>query len=210
MGTRLAEKFDYTGIEADASAAAVAASRIASRGAVLIQGDAAAVAPRGPFDVICAFEVLEHIEDDAGALADWRSRLRPGGQIILSVPAHQGRFGPADVLVGHYRRYPPEGLERLLIRQGFESVDVVMYGFPLGYALEAVRNRLAERSGASAKQSRRRPASQTARSGRWLQPSGVTGLLTWLTTLPFRYLQRPFSRTRLGTGLVATARRPVE
>ncbi len=48
--------------------------------------------PDGPaesFDLLTAFEVLEHIEDDAGALASWLELVKPGGQILISVPAHR-------------------------------------------------------------------------------------------------------------------------
>ena len=54
---------------------------------------------------MCAFEVLEHIDDDALALKQWREYLRPSGWLLLSVPAHQDQYGAADELVGHYRRY---------------------------------------------------------------------------------------------------------
>jgi hypothetical protein len=49
---------------------------------------------------------------------------------------------------------------------------------------------------------------QTAASGRWLQPPDGVGWLTASVAAPFRLLQRPFTRTRLGTGLVAFARAP--
>jgi len=207
MGARLSAMFQYTGIEADSDAASVAADAILPRGGELICGDMRD-APPGPFDGVCAFEVLEHIEDDVAALANWVSRLRPGGRIVLTVPAHEHRFGPADVFVGHYRRYSPEALERLLAEAGLQAIDVRVYGFPLGYALEIVRDRLARRSSDSLVESEQQLAKGTARSGRWLQPSMLSGVITWLTALPFRGLQRPFVRTRLGTGLVATARRP--
>ncbi len=95
------------------------------------------------FDLVCAFEVLEHIEDDAAALRDWAARLRPGGWLLLSVPAHQRRYGPADELVGHFRRYDPDAVAPLLARCGFTDVLVIQYGFPLGYLLEAGRDLIA-------------------------------------------------------------------
>ena len=63
----------------------------------------ASVATLGPedrFDLVCAFEVLEHIEDDQNALIQWTAHLRPGGWLLISVPAHQRRYAAADELVG--------------------------------------------------------------------------------------------------------------
>jgi SAM-dependent methyltransferase len=203
MGARLAERFSYTGVEADSQAAAAATGRIVPRGGTVLVGAAETVAPPGPFDALCAFEVLEHIEDDAAALGEWRSRLRPSGLLVLSVPAHQDRFGPADVAVGHHRRYERGELAALLERTGFTDVVITTYGFPLGFALEAVRNRLAARR-ASATSDR---GHATAGSGRWLQPRRFLGVLTWAITAPFRLLQRPFGHGALGTGYVVRARR---
>ena len=79
----------------------------------------------GQFDLVCAFEVLEHIEDDAAAVRQWAARLRPGGWLLLSVPAHQRRYGPADELVGHFRRYDPARLTALLARCGLTDMRVI-------------------------------------------------------------------------------------
>lgn len=201
MGARLAARFDYTGVEADERAATVAAGRIGPVGGRLLMGRAEVVAPSGPFDAVCAFEVLEHLDDDAGALAAWGRRLRTGGLLLLSVPAHQHRFGPADVAVGHRRRYSRIGLQDLLAASGFRDITVMSYGFPLGFALEAVRNRLAARRGGKVAV---RPA--TAGSGRWLQPGVLVGYIAWAVTVPFRWLQRPFAGTDRGTGFVVAAR----
>ena len=119
---------------------------------------------------MCAFEVLEHIEDDATTLKEWAARLRPGGWLLLSVPAHQHRYAPADELAGHFRRYDPAGMTALLASCGFTEIKIRQYGFPLGYLLEAGRNQIARRRlAASAGQSL---AERTAGSGRLLQPSG--------------------------------------
>jgi SAM-dependent methyltransferase len=188
LGARLARRYDYVGVEPDPVSRARARERVETILEAL---------PDESFDLLCAFEVLEHVEDDDAELRSWRDRLRPEGWLLLSVPAHEKRFGPADRRVGHFRRYEPEGLAALLIETGFESARLVTYGFPLGYALEAARHLLA----------RRGEGEGTAGSGRWLQPSDRLGWATSFGTAPFRLLQRPFARTRLGTGLVALARR---
>lgn len=206
IGARLAASYEYTGLEPDPAAFAKAAARLARHcSARLLCADSAALDPAESFDLVCSFEVLEHLEDDRAAIEDWRVRVRPGGWLVLSVPARPHRFGAHDRVVGHYRRYDARGLEKLLRDSGFDDVRVRTCGFPLGYALEAARNvvaRLTPAHGAGSMEE------QTASSGRRLQPPASIAWLTAAISAPFRLLQRPFSRTRLGTGLVAVARRP--
>jgi SAM-dependent methyltransferase len=205
FGARLAERYRYLGVEPDAESCTVAAARIAMIGAGDVRNVSSAALSGHSFDLVCAFEVLEHIEDDAAAVADWTALLRPGGWLLLSVPAHQHRFGPWDELVGHFRRYDPAGITRLLTDAGCTDVSVRLYGFPLGYLLEPMRNLVGRRRlAASGSDS---IAERTAGSGRQLQPtSGVLGAAIRWVTLPFRLLQRVFPRW--GTGLVVRARRP--
>jgi 2-polyprenyl-3-methyl-5-hydroxy-6-metoxy-1,4-benzoquinol methylase/glycosyltransferase involved in cell wall biosynthesis len=203
LGARLARNYRYVGVEPDQTSCAVAQRRISAAGGGEVRNVAFDALGDEQFDLVCAFEVLEHIEDDVTTLKEWASRLRPGGWLLFSVPAHQRRFAPADELAGHFRRYDPEPLAALLASRGFTDIAIRQYGFPLGYLLEAGRNQIARRRlAASAGQSL---AERTAGSGRLLQPSsGTTGAVTRWGTAPFRVLQRAFPNT--GTGLVALAR----
>jgi glycosyltransferase involved in cell wall biosynthesis/SAM-dependent methyltransferase len=203
LGARLAQHYRYVGVEPDQTSWTVAQRRIAVAGAGEVRNVAFDALGEEQFDLVCAFEVLEHIEDDATTLKEWAARLRPGGWLLLSVPGHQRRYAPADELAGHFRRYDPGALAALLTSCGFTQIDIRQYGFPLGYLLEAGRNQIARRRlAASTGQSL---AERTAGSGRLLQPSGgVTGAVTRWGTAPFRVLQRAFPNT--GTGLVAIAR----
>src|SRR3984957_11125945 len=205
FGARLALRYDYLGVEPDSESCSVAAARVGAVGRGEVRNVPASALTGQEFDAVCAFEVLEHLEDDAGALAEWTALLRPGGWLLLSVPAHQHRFGPWDELVGHFRRYDPAGITRLLTDAGCTDVSVRLYGFPLGYLLEPMRNLVGRRRlAASGSDS---IAERTAGSGRQLQPtSGVLGAAIRWVTLPFRLLQRVFPRW--GTGLVVRARRP--
>lgn len=204
FGVRLAKRFRYLGIESDAISGAMAHERVTAAGGDLLIGAAEQTVGDRRFDALVAFEVLEHLEDDLTALRGWVGWLRPGGRLVVSVPSDPRRFGPWDEAVGHYRRYTREQVRSLLEDAGFESISVWSYGWPLGYLLESVRDRLARhqmRTDGSMD-------ARTAGSGRSFQPADVLGPGTWLATLPFRALQWPFSRTRLGTGLVAAARWP--
>jgi SAM-dependent methyltransferase len=57
------------------------------------------------FDLVCLFDVLEHIEDDGRALRALAALLRPGGRIMITVPANQWMWSPHDEHVHHKRRY---------------------------------------------------------------------------------------------------------
>jgi SAM-dependent methyltransferase len=202
FGVRLAQLYQYLGIEPDAASCAVAQGRVRAAGRGEVRNISSDALDGQQFDLVCAFEVLEHIQDDRAALAAWMRLVRPGGWLLLSVPAGPNRLGPWDDLVGHFRRYDPQGLTCLLAEAGCARIQTQLYGFPLGYPLESARNMIARRRRAIADQS---PAARTAASGRQLQPSGrMTGVLSHCATLPFRVLEQAFPYA--GTGLVALAR----
>jgi SAM-dependent methyltransferase/glycosyltransferase involved in cell wall biosynthesis len=203
LGARLAQRYRYLGVEPDRRSWEVARRRIGATGRGEVRNVTVDALGDERFDLVCAFEVLEHIKDDAAALKEWATRLRPGGRLLLSVPAYQCRYGPADELVGHFRRYDPGALVGLLASCGFGETEVRHYGFPLGYALEAGRNLIGRRRLAAAGTTS--VADRTAGSGRLLQPSGsVRGLATRCGTVPFRAMQRAFPGT--GPGIIVLAR----
>jgi glycosyltransferase involved in cell wall biosynthesis len=76
--------------------------------------------PWGTFDTAVCFNVVEHISDDATALRNLRRLLKPGGRLLVIVPAHQWLFGTLDVHLGHHRRYVKTELEEKLKLAGFE------------------------------------------------------------------------------------------
>lgn len=225
FGARIAGRagVDYLGVEPDPTSCEVARTRIEPRGGV-VRNEASSDLPEGStFDLVCAFEVLEHLEDDVAALTEWTTHVKPGGHLMLSVPAFQARFNPWDTMVGHYRRYEPAGLKALLEQAGYVDVDVVVYGWPLGLATENVRARIAGRrlakgavAGASQEGMSQAAtdddaadsafAERTASSARQLQPSDVLGPAVTVAVSPFAALQR--LRPQAGTGLVAVGRRP--
>jgi SAM-dependent methyltransferase len=92
------------------------------------------------FDIILMLEVLEHIEDDHAALSRVHKLLRPSGQVLLSVPAHENSFGPSDVFAGHYRRYDRGKLLALLEESQFGVQTIWSYGVPLANLTEKIRN----------------------------------------------------------------------
>jgi SAM-dependent methyltransferase len=211
FGARLAQRYRYVGVEPDGVSGAVARARLAAAGGggEVRHGDESAVGGGELFDLVVAFEVIEHIDDDAGALAAWASHLRPDGWLLLSTPAWQKRFGPADEMVGHFRRYDPPVLRSRLHGAGLTDVELVHFGVPLGYVLEAGRNAVGRRRLASpaAPAASASMAERSEASGRTLQPStSWAATAARIGTLPFRKLQNAFPGT--GPGLVARARKP--
>lgn len=70
-------------------------------------------------DSILCSNVLEHIEDEQAALRNMRAVLKPGGRLILVVPAGEWLHGSMDVVLGHCRRYSRKGVAALLAHEGF-------------------------------------------------------------------------------------------
>lgn len=95
----------------------------------------------GRFPLVMAFEVLEHIEHDAQALAQWCRWLAPGGTLLISVPAHPRQWNAADVWAGHFRRYRKSHLLDLVDTAGLRVEHVECFGFPLGNLTEWMQAR---------------------------------------------------------------------
>lgn len=83
-------------------------------------------------------DVLEHV-DDRRALSEVHRVLRPGGHLLVTVPAWPSLWGPRDVSAGHLRRYRRRGLRRVVERAGFEMLDLRGYQFLLLPAIIASR-----------------------------------------------------------------------
>ncbi len=82
----------------------------------------------GSVDAIVATDILEHLDDDLAALKEFRRILKPGGQVVMTVPAYQFLWSEHDVALMHRRRYIAAQLSDLAVRAGFRTVR-------LGYAL---------------------------------------------------------------------------
>jgi SAM-dependent methyltransferase len=82
------------------------------------------------FDGAVLGEVLEHVEDDHGALAELARVLRPGGVLAASVPANPALFGPSDQWAGHVRRYTRPALIDACTSAGLRVNQCVGWGFP--------------------------------------------------------------------------------
>lgn len=97
-----------------------AAARLPS--ANFMQMDARNIPFEGEFDVIGAFDVLEHIEEDERTLAQVHAALKPRGIMLITVPQHAWLWSPIDEYACHVRRYTASDLHRKIETAGFQIV----------------------------------------------------------------------------------------
>lgn len=114
------------GSELIADGLSFAAARVGGRGA-LFQMDARDIPYADEYDVVGAFDVLEHVVEDERVLAEMYRACRPGGGIMLTVPQHPFLWGPADVAAHHVRRYVARELRAKVTRAGFAIVRATSF-----------------------------------------------------------------------------------
>jgi SAM-dependent methyltransferase len=101
------------GVELDDEARALSEKRLGRKVMSSPLPELAEVSDRH-YDLIGAFDVIEHIEDDAAALASIATKLKSGGKFVMAVPAHQWMWSAHDVVNHHKRRYSRRALKALI------------------------------------------------------------------------------------------------
>jgi len=120
-------------IESDPALLQVLHSRLDGPGAEVYGGDLASPDGLPSFEAVdssICLNVLEHIEDDRKALANIRERLRPGGTLVVLVPAHPVLYNHIDKAVGHYRRYRRAQLLDTLRQTGWQVGEITYFNAP--------------------------------------------------------------------------------
>jgi SAM-dependent methyltransferase len=105
--------------------------------AAFVQLDATRMPYEREWDVVGAFDVLEHVEDDEAALAGMVAAARPGGGVLITVPQHRSLWSEADEYARHARRYTRSELVGKVERAGLRVVRVTSFVtllLPLMYA----------------------------------------------------------------------------
>ena len=206
----LSEKgYRGSALETSASARELASHFLAGAEGIEMRAEPAEEWARA-FDLVMAFEVLEHIRDDLAALRRWRGWLAEGGRLLLSVPAHARMWSRRDEWAGHFRRYERSTLVSLIEQAGLAVERLECYGFPLGNLLRylgILATARQQRVDASALVER------TARSG--VERKLETRLFRFqahalgvFCLVPFLTLQNHFLERDLGVGYLLECRLP--
>lgn len=85
--------------------------------------------PENSFDLILAFDLLEHIKDDKKAVLEVLRLLRPGGYFVFTVPAYSFLFSAHDKYLEHYRRYNKKDLLSLFNNLSFKKIELSNWFF---------------------------------------------------------------------------------
>ena len=96
-------------------------------GIELFQMDARQIPFREEFDLIGAFDVLEHVKQDEEVLAQMHKATRTGGGILITVPHHQFLWSPVDEFARHVRRYETRELREKVERAGFSVIRITSF-----------------------------------------------------------------------------------
>jgi len=116
---------ELTGSEIFTAGLGFAAKRVPS--ARFYQMDARSIPFRDEFDVIGAFDVLEHIDEDERVMAEVARALRPGGGFVVTVPQHPALWSRQDEHAAHVRRYTGTELRRKVEAAGFDVVRMTSF-----------------------------------------------------------------------------------
>jgi SAM-dependent methyltransferase len=106
-----------------------ALSSLKARGGLATLGEITALPfPDCSFDLVCAFDIVEHIEDDRQAFRELGRVAKDDATVIFSVPLHPERWSAFDALVGHVRRYDPGDLLAILGEHSFVLEQSAVFG----------------------------------------------------------------------------------
>ncbi|HTJ92496.1 MAG TPA: methyltransferase domain-containing protein [Pararobbsia sp.] len=106
-----------------------AVSTLRNSGADAVEGQIAALPfDDAQFDLVCALDIVEHVDDDTRALSELVRVARQDATLLLSVPLHASRWTSFDDFVGHRRRYEPAQLLELLGMHGLTIERSAVYG----------------------------------------------------------------------------------
>ncbi len=148
FSARIADGREIVALEPDPAFVPGLRERFARRPNVeVVAREVAALQPESlpePFDTVVCFNVLEHIRDDLGTMRHLYGLIRPGGSLLVLVPAHPVAFGSLDVILGHERRYRRRVLAERLRAAGFET-PTVRYVNPVGAVGWLVASRVLRR-----------------------------------------------------------------
>jgi SAM-dependent methyltransferase len=121
----LARHGAVTGVEL--SEASVALARERGAGEVVAGSIMEMPFADASFDLAVSLDVIEHLEDDLGALRELRRTIAPGGALLITVPAYQWLWSGHDVINHHHRRYTRRSLQRVAEQAGWRQVRTTYF-----------------------------------------------------------------------------------
>jgi len=130
---------EVDGLELDEEARALSEKRLGRKVMSAPLPELAGV-PDRRYDLIGAFDVIEHIADDRAALGSIAAKLKPGGRLVMTVPAHQWMWSAHDVVNHHKRRYSKRQLKALVEASPLKLERIGYFNsllFPLAVAQRA-------------------------------------------------------------------------
>jgi SAM-dependent methyltransferase len=106
-----------------------AVAKLRARGANAVLGLVSSLPfADGAFDLVCALDIVEHVDNEGGAFSELSRVAAPGAAFLLSVPLHPSEWTAFDDFVGHRRRYEPERLLAKLKEHSFTVEQSAIYG----------------------------------------------------------------------------------
>jgi SAM-dependent methyltransferase len=84
----------------------------------------------GQFDTVFALNVLEHVSDHVQSIKNCQKLLKPGGNLVILVPAFQSLFNQFDVALEHQRRYTPKTIKKVMSISGFSIIHTQFFNVP--------------------------------------------------------------------------------
>jgi SAM-dependent methyltransferase len=118
-------------VGADLSPRALRIARTRLPDSELLELDVRAIAFRDEFDVVCALDVLEHVDDDLEVLKRLAAATRPGGGLLVTVPQYEWLWSGADDYGGHRRRYTKREIDEKIVKSGLELLRSTAWVFTL-------------------------------------------------------------------------------
>ncbi len=195
------ERRGYRAVGMDVSRRALEMLDAERPGRHLAEADLTRPLPAGidPFDAVLALDVLEHLDDDRSAVALLGELARPGGVVVVSVPALPDLYGEFDRIQGHRRRYLPEALRAAFAGTGLEVERTFWWG---GWLVPALRRQRRKPLRSSAFETDSRTYGRYLRLPPWPAPLAMAALFALERG---RALDGKLSS---GTSLFAVARKP--